>query len=365
MFVAWSPHPDSKPGILHGAFIMHRPLPRPINNRLTLFLLCAQQFAMVTPELHEQTSTARSIPGTLTASAVGQQLPSLDEKLAAAAMRLRVVPDVTIEEAKRRAQQIEKEIEKEVATTPPVSPKDMFETSAEYRARQRRAVEDYELKNIIPLRQKLEKLKTGIFLDMEYAPRFISYDADLSILKADISDQEWMFMISRDRAKEMHGAWGATRIGHRYSQGKACPFLLWMDPVGVSEYDVFPPLHECLVELEKEGLIRASAEAITAEVDRGSGRGTGVSAPVPIHKVAPEYSKAARKAKLEGTVLLAIVVDIDGTTRNIRVLRSLGMGLDEKAIEAVSKWRFRPGYKEGKPVPVQANVELSFRFLKD
>lgn len=91
--------------------------------------------------------------------------------------------------------------------------------------------------------------------------------------------------------------------------------------------------------------------------------GGGVSAPVPIHRVEPEYSEEARKAKFQGTVLLAIVVDVDGTTRNIRVLRALGMGLDEKAIEAVSKWRFRPGYKDGKPVPVQANVEVSFRLL--
>ncbi|HPT25633.1 MAG TPA: energy transducer TonB, partial [Bryobacteraceae bacterium] len=91
--------------------------------------------------------------------------------------------------------------------------------------------------------------------------------------------------------------------------------------------------------------------------------GGGVSAPVPIFKVEPEYSEEARKAKYQGTVLLAIVVDVDGTTRNIRVLRTLGMGLDEKAIEAVSKWRFRPGMKGGQPVPVQANVEVSFRLL--
>jgi len=91
--------------------------------------------------------------------------------------------------------------------------------------------------------------------------------------------------------------------------------------------------------------------------------GGGVSAPVPIYKVEPEYSEEARKAKYQGTVLLAIVVETDGTTRNIRVLKTLGMGLDEKAIEAVSKWRFRPGYKDGKPVPVQANVEVSFRLL--
>jgi TonB family protein len=91
--------------------------------------------------------------------------------------------------------------------------------------------------------------------------------------------------------------------------------------------------------------------------------GGGVSAPVPIYKVEPEYSEEARKAKFQGTVLLSIVVDETGKTTNVRVVRPLGMGLDEKAIEAVLKWRFRPGYKEGKPVAVMANVEVNFRLL--
>lgn len=91
--------------------------------------------------------------------------------------------------------------------------------------------------------------------------------------------------------------------------------------------------------------------------------GGGVSAPVPIFRVEPEYSEEARKAKFQGTVMLAIVVDETGKTTNVRVVRPLGMGLDEKAIEAVMKWKFRPGYKDGKPVPVQANVEVNFRLL--
>ncbi len=91
--------------------------------------------------------------------------------------------------------------------------------------------------------------------------------------------------------------------------------------------------------------------------------GGGVSAPVPIFKVEPEYSEEARKAKFQGTVLLAIVVDESGQTGNVRVVRALGMGLDEKAMEAVRKWRFKPGYKDGKPVAVMANVEVNFRLL--
>ena len=60
---------------------------------------------------------------------------------------------------------------------------------------------------------------------------------------------------------------------------------------------------------------------------------------------------------------MSIVVDERGIARDIRVIRALGLGLDEKAIEAVQKWRFRPGVKDGRPVPVTAQVEVNFRLL--
>jgi len=91
--------------------------------------------------------------------------------------------------------------------------------------------------------------------------------------------------------------------------------------------------------------------------------GGGVSSPGVIFKVEPEYSEEARKAKFQGTVLLSIVVDEKGLPRDIKVVRSIGLGLDEKAIEAVQKWRFRPGMRNGKPVPVFATVEVNFRLL--
>jgi TonB family protein len=104
----------------------------------------------------------------------------------------------------------------------------------------------------------------------------------------------------------------------------------------------------------------------------GSGGGMGggvyqiggeVSQPVPIYKIEPEYSEEARKAKYSGTVLLSVIIDANGNTRDIHVVRPLGLGLDEKAIEAVSKWRFRPAMRNGKPVAVQAQVEVNFRLL--
>jgi TonB family protein len=91
--------------------------------------------------------------------------------------------------------------------------------------------------------------------------------------------------------------------------------------------------------------------------------GGGVSAPTLLSKVEPEYSEEARKAKYQGVVLLYVEVDPTGKAINIRVLHSLGLGLDEKAMEAVKKWRFKPGVKDGKPVTVQAQIEVNFRLL--
>jgi protein TonB len=91
--------------------------------------------------------------------------------------------------------------------------------------------------------------------------------------------------------------------------------------------------------------------------------GGGVSSPSLIFKVEPEYSEEARKAKYQGTVLLYVEVDPSGRATNIKVARSLGLGLDEKAIEAVRKWKFKPGYKDGRPVTVAATIEVNFRLL--
>ncbi len=89
--------------------------------------------------------------------------------------------------------------------------------------------------------------------------------------------------------------------------------------------------------------------------------GGGVSAPVLLWKVEPEYTEEARAAKYQGTVLLYIEVGPDGHAHNMRVIRSLGLGLDQKAIQAVSQWKFKPGAKEGQPVTVQATIEVNFR----
>jgi protein TonB len=100
----------------------------------------------------------------------------------------------------------------------------------------------------------------------------------------------------------------------------------------------------------------------------GNGWGDGlehvggkVTAPYQINQVEAEFSDEARRAKYQGIVVVAIIVDKQGNPQNPRVVRALGMGLDEKAIEAVMKYKFHPAMREGKAVAVPVNIEINFR----
>jgi periplasmic protein TonB len=90
--------------------------------------------------------------------------------------------------------------------------------------------------------------------------------------------------------------------------------------------------------------------------------GGGVSAPVPIVQPEAEFSDEARRAKYQGVCLVSLIVDAQGNPQNPRVIRALGMGLDEKALEAVRKYKFKPALKDGRtPVPVMITIEVNFR----
>ena len=89
--------------------------------------------------------------------------------------------------------------------------------------------------------------------------------------------------------------------------------------------------------------------------------GGGVLAPKLVFDPEPEYSEEARKAKYQGTCVLSVIVGPDGLAHDIKVTNTLGLGLDEKAIEAVRKWRFEPAMKDGKPVNVLISVQVNFR----
>ncbi|MGI9101302.1 MAG: energy transducer TonB [Terriglobales bacterium] len=89
--------------------------------------------------------------------------------------------------------------------------------------------------------------------------------------------------------------------------------------------------------------------------------GGGVTPPRAVKASAPHYAEQAQKAKYQGTVVLFCVIGPDGVPYDVRVARSLGLGLDEEARNAVRKWRFRPAMKDGNPVAVMVNIEVNFK----
>jgi TonB family protein len=103
----------------------------------------------------------------------------------------------------------------------------------------------------------------------------------------------------------------------------------------------------------------------------GEGDGTGgpytfdgsITAPIPTYKPLPAYSEEARKAKYQGVVSLWIVVDAQGNVSECRVVRPVGLGLDDKATETVRTWRFKPAARNGVPVAVRVSVEVHFRLF--
>jgi protein TonB len=88
--------------------------------------------------------------------------------------------------------------------------------------------------------------------------------------------------------------------------------------------------------------------------------GGGVSAPVLVYGVEPEFSEEARKAKVSGNVMVNLWVDEKGNPLHVHVVKGIGMGLDERAVAAVKQYRFKPATENGKPVTVEMNIEVTF-----
>jgi periplasmic protein TonB len=89
--------------------------------------------------------------------------------------------------------------------------------------------------------------------------------------------------------------------------------------------------------------------------------GGGVSEPVPINAPEPEFSEEARRARFMGTVTVGLIVGTDGRPQNVHIVRGVGYGLDDKAKEAVQQYLFKPAMENGKPVPVELDVEVHFQ----
>jgi TonB family protein len=87
---------------------------------------------------------------------------------------------------------------------------------------------------------------------------------------------------------------------------------------------------------------------------------TGMQTPRATYAPDPEYSQAARAIGLQGTVVLGVIIASDGTMGDVWVERRLGLGLDQKAVDTVRRWKFQPAMKDGEPVAVYAMIEVAF-----
>ena len=197
-------------------------------------------------------------------------------------------------------------------------------------------------------------------------PEFVSYDADSELMAVRVSDGTVLVKISKGTAKKMHDSWAGIgfassetnsalvfegKVFPVVSAGKACN--------GVTAYAVG----------DFGGGVKNFGDPLAAMINGSrtsssmKDNSSGVSAPSVLFKVDPEYSEEARNAKYSGTVLLSVVVGADGKACNITVLKGLGMGLDEKSVEAVARWKFKPGMLDRKAVAVRCQIEVNFRLL--
>ena len=167
-------------------------------------------------------------------------------------------------------------------------------------------------------------------------------------------------------------------LGLMYAAGKGAPrnyvrAYMWLSLASASSEQEAARQRDLLGrEMSPAQIVEAQALARSWEPAFRPGNGCGttiaagegtedVSAPIVLSHVDPEYSEAARNARITGTVLLDVIVDSKGQVRDIRILRGIGWGLEEKAAEAVSKWKFRPGSRNGEPAAVQTRVEVNFQ----
>jgi TonB family protein len=128
----------------------------------------------------------------------------------------------------------------------------------------------------------------------------------------------------------------------------------------VQKFAALPQPQEEVI-LVSDDSSRSDSNSIGSRIHRV---GDGVWPPVVKNEVVAEYSEEARRAKYQGVCIVSLFVDLQGLPQNVRVIRPLGMGLDEKAVEAVRKCRFKPAMINGVPVPVAINVEVIFRLDK-
>jgi TonB family protein len=256
----------------------------------------------------------------------------------AAQMHSLSLSKLTFQEAGQRLQAIEKELSDALTSIPPVPPKDQFETTADY---QKRNQAWFALKGqrTRPLDVEKDQLRRHVYVDGYLTPDFQSYDADSETLTAGISGENCLFKVSPGAAKDMHDSWSKVSVA------RSLP-----DENGPS------------ANLQTRNQAGASVVALVSGERLYFGKSSS-RAPTVVSRADPEYSAEARAAKLNGSVMLSLIVGIDGKATEIKVTKGVGMGIDEKAIEAIQKWRFKPATRNCLPVEFRSQIEVNFRML--
>jgi TonB family protein len=116
-------------------------------------------------------------------------------------------------------------------------------------------------------------------------------------------------------------------------------------------------------EIRQAHVAQLSPKRQTAAAAQASRTGNGVAVPKLLHKIEPNYSFEARAVKAQGTVVVSVVIGTNGRAADVQLRKSVGYGLDEQALNAVTQWTFEPGTRDGMAVPVQASIEVNFRLL--
>lgn len=253
------------------------------------------------------------------------------------------ISNLSLEEAQAFSTKLRKEISEIEARLPSVGQKDVFEKTIDYEARKAAARAALD-KSTEHLRKAIEQIESEMYVVKASKLTFKSYDADFEKLTLAMEPNGYLIiLVEPTLARRMVGSLDKLMFVARfmYSVGSGCRSLEFARIL----FDKKSFATQCVDEQPAYRI------------------GGGVSAPAVLVKVEPEFSEEARKARFEGAVMLYLEVDETGKAKNLRVTRPLGLGLDEKAIEAVSQWKFRPGYKDGKAVTVAATVEVNFRFV--
>jgi TonB family protein len=135
---------------------------------------------------------------------------------------------------------------------------------------------------------------------------------------------------------------------------KAAMNAVFLGP-GESMGDIVPDIWRGYFDKEGGGLRKSSYSGVVYTFKKGE-----ISPPRRISGQEPGFSEDARISKYQGTMVISLVVDPSGTATDLAIMTPLGLGLDEKAVEAVRAWKFEPGTKDGQPVAVKTMVEVDF-----